>query len=932
MGSTGDQKSAETIPRALVEQSVWAALQSPFAQFADRTAISDQSGEVTFGELAAQVERIAAVIHAAVPEKKRAIALLLTQGTPFVAALLAVLRTGHHYVPLNPANPQEANRQILRDAEARLLLTDATLAAIAKSTGETICRIEKIDQSEERAPDRVPHPEICAGDLAGLFYTSGTTGQPKGVMQTQRNFLHGTHSFIRAMGIGPEDRLLLGYHGSTCASVKNIFAGLLTGAALCPWDISQDGAAAMAGWLNEQRITTLYIFRSAFGQCMQAVAPDAQFPQVRALMLSSEPVYDRDVTTWRRRFPAADLFINHLGSTEAGTYRRYGIDRAASVAPGILPLGYPVEDKEVLLCDDAGQKVGADEIGEIVVKSRYIALGYWKQEALSESVFSAPQEPDGARLFRTGDMGRMDADGCLHSLGRKDDQVKIRGRRVEVAAVEAALVALKHIDQAAVVARHFRNGQTQLMAFFVTAEDSLSANGLRRQLASILPAAEVPVSFERLQALPRLPNGKVDRKLLAAHEITPDATPFAGPRDRVEEKLTAVLRQLLQVDELGIDDSIFAHGADSLTAIEIAVAIEQAFGVELPTETLWSGAHSVAALAGRIRQADGRPRASHRPLARPASDGAPFSAPPTGFRPPRRLLVPADITTMALLPAALLIAKLVPEAHWRRAADLFGRLHSALKPWQCRALDQEVARQCDGLADPADGRAVLRGIHAGGFELWLRMLTSPAGWRTPLVLQGQEHVERGLNRGRGVLLWLSPVKFAGIVGHLAVHRAGYPVNLLSREEHGLSSSLFGQRFLNRFTYRGGDPAHAKRIVMIEDGRAAIETLRQLLRDNRVVAITAAALTDRPFRCRFLDSEIELASGPPRLALATGAALLPVFAHRHGKGFHVQVTQALAPEDGAEGTPVESLLQQFVQQLEGFVRQHPAELNHWASLQ
>ena len=262
---------------------MWSALQAPFDQFADRVAIQDRNETLTFSDLRARIEGIAALIHTVDLGKKRAIGLLLTQGAPFVAALLATLKTGHYYVPLNPANPVESNRQFLHDAEARLLLADANHAAVATKTGEAICQVVDIDWSDQLSVnDLLANAPTCetlaAGDLAGLFYTSGTTGQPKGVMQTQRNFLHGTHSFIRAMKIGPDDRLLLGYHGSTCAAVKNIFAGLLTGATLCPWNIAQDGSVAMADWLIQQRITVFYIFRSAFSQCMSVLPSDSDFP------------------------------------------------------------------------------------------------------------------------------------------------------------------------------------------------------------------------------------------------------------------------------------------------------------------------------------------------------------------------------------------------------------------------------------------------------------------------------------------------------------------------------------------------------------------------------------------------------------------------------------------------------------------------------
>jgi len=931
MNSTIDHKAAGTIPVALVEQSVWQALQEPFSRFADRVAISDQTGSLTFRELEARVERIAATIQAQGLGEKRAIALLLAHGAPFIAALLAVLKTGHYYVPLNPSNSVDANRQILRDAEACLILTDSENADVAKNTGESICHVVDIDRLDGSVSNMADSPNIRPGDLAGLFYTSGTTGKPKGAMQSQRNFLHSTHSFINSLEIRSDDRLAFGYHGSTSASIKNIFAGLLTGATLCPWNIATDGVSTMADWLNNQEITILYIFRSAFSQCMSAAAPDLRFPRIRKLMLSSEPVFDTDVAIWRERFPAAGVFINHLASTEAGTFRCYTIDRTAKVRPGILPLGYPVEDKEILLCDAHGKPVGPGEIGEIVVKSRYVALGYWKQPALSDTVFSTPNGPDGERLFHTGDLGRMDADGCLHSLGRKDDQVKIHGRRVEIANVEASLAALEHIDQAAVVARNDGNGQAQLVAFFVSAMASLSADSLRRQLAAVLPTAEVPAFFEHLPELPRLPNGKIDRKALAAHEIVPTATAYAGPRDAVEKRLTALLQRVLQIEQLGINDNMFEHGADSLTAVEIVAAIEREFGVDVPTETLWAGASSVDALVRLIRSDGDCPPSHAMPSAMSTRDAAPISARPSGYVHPSRFIAPNDIAKIALLAAALLIAKMVPESNWRQVSGLFGRLRGQFRRRQTRALGQEIARHCDGFTYSTDGRSVLRDIYAGRFEIWLRKLKSPAKWRTPVQLRGQNHIEQALSRGRGVILWLAPDHFTGVVGHQAIHQAGYAVNMLSRPEHGFSTSVFGKRFLNRLAHGGGDTAHVKHIIMIDDGQAAIETVRRLLREKRIVAILAAAYTDRPIRCRFLDREIALASGPPRLALATGAALLPVFAHRHADGYQVVVNPALEPGDSAKNTAIESLLAQFINQLENFVRQYPAESDDWLAL-
>ena len=434
---------------------------------------------------------------------KSPVALLLGHGRPFLVAMLATLKAGHFFVPLNPINPSAANRQILEDAGARLLLTDGRHGETAADCAAGHCPV--VDLTRNGASQGIggiaADSGTAAGDLAGLFYTSGTTGRPKGVMQSQRNFLHGTESFVRALGISASDRLLWGYHGSTCASVKNIFAGLLSGATLCPWDIGQEGTVAMAEWLSAERITVVYIFRSAFRQCMSTLAEERQFPDVRAVMLSSEPVFDSDLASCRARFPSAEILFNHLGSTEVGTYRRFAVDPAQPLAPGVLPLGHAVEDKEVLLWDENGAEVEPGEVGEIVVRSRYLALGYWRRPELNASLFSEPDGPGGPggpRLFRSGDMGYLDGTGCLHSLGRKDDQVKIRGRRVQVSNVEAAISGLAGVQQAAVVARQGHEGEILLAAHYVASDEQVTGDRLRREMAARLPKSEVPAVFQRL--------------------------------------------------------------------------------------------------------------------------------------------------------------------------------------------------------------------------------------------------------------------------------------------------------------------------------------------------------------------------------------------------------------------------------------------------
>jgi len=234
-------------PDADVESSVAACFAASAARFAERIAVSETAGPVTFAELHARAERVAAAVRAAGIGAGDRVAVLCEHGSPFLAAMLAVLKAGAAYVPLNPVNTDDANAQILHLADSRLLLCDGANRDHAEALVPAGCGVLDIDGPVPEEP--AASISVEPGDLAGIFFTSGTTGEPKGVVHSQRNMLHAARCFTNSLEISAGDRLLWGYHGSTCASVKNILAPLLCGATLCPWDMRRDGAGAMADWI-----------------------------------------------------------------------------------------------------------------------------------------------------------------------------------------------------------------------------------------------------------------------------------------------------------------------------------------------------------------------------------------------------------------------------------------------------------------------------------------------------------------------------------------------------------------------------------------------------------------------------------------------------------------------------------------------------------
>jgi hypothetical protein len=321
-----------------------------------------------------------------------------------------------------------------------------------------------------------------------------------------------------------------------------------------------------------------------------------------------------------------------MGTNESGHFRQFFVDKTSTISGQLVPVGYAVEGTEVVLLDEAGSPVGAGEPGEIAVRSRYLALGYWRRPDLTDAAFRSDPHGGDERLYLTGDQGRMLPDGCLFHLGRQDFQVKIGGNRVEIAEIETALLSLDGVKQAVVVAREAapspaapertlaapecaavssqENSEAQrgrvldsrLVAYIVPAvPGSLTVTGLRRALAETLPAFMVPSAMVFLEALPVTGIGKVDRRALPAPESTrPDLeAAYRAPRGPLEALLAGIWQQLLGIEPVGIDDSFFDLGGNSLIATRLLMHAREIFGVEAPLPRFFE-APTIAGLAALL--------------------------------------------------------------------------------------------------------------------------------------------------------------------------------------------------------------------------------------------------------------------------------------------------------------------------------------------
>jgi amino acid adenylation domain-containing protein len=580
-----------------IEQSIPSRFEQQVARDPGRIAVRTRVDELTYGELDAWADRIACALLEQLGEGQEPVGILLAQGAAAVAAILGVLKAGKFYVPLDPSFPATRLADTIEWVGARVVATDSTRASLARSVAGESGDVLVVDRLRDTEGGRPRSGLVGPDDIAYVFFTSGSTGAPKGVFDSHRNVLHNVGRYTNALAICADDRLTLLQSCAFSGSVSSLFCALLNGATIFPFDFAADGPIELGRLVRRERLTMYHSVPSIFRRVLTGTT---RFPDVRVVRLEGDRASNVDAELYRRHFGPECVLANGLGTTETGLCRQYLIDRSTKLEDGILPVGYPVADMDVEVVDEDGAPVGAGEQGEIAVRSRYLALGYWRRPDLTDVAFRTT--PDG-RTYRTGDLGRMRPDGCLEYLGRKDFQLKIRGHRVEVSDVESLLIAAEGVEDAAVTSRATENGEAELIAYVVGGRTArIDASALRAELGRTLPGHMLPTRFVELDALPVNDSGKVDRTRLPSPERVgrPPRRRRRRPRTPLERQLTDIWQEVLNVAPLGLDDSLLDLGGDSLARAVIVARIEDETGYRVPPDGLIEST-TVKQLAGVLR-------------------------------------------------------------------------------------------------------------------------------------------------------------------------------------------------------------------------------------------------------------------------------------------------------------------------------------------
>lgn len=585
-----------------IEQSISARFAEQVRLYPHHVAVTTRQYEWTYETLHRITNQIARVILDVEGGEAGRTALLFEHDAPMIAGILGALKAGKTYVPLDPAYPRERLAYILADAQASVILTNTKNQALARELSQTTCRLINIDELDltiSPADILLPVPPDA---LAYILYTSGSTGQPKGVVQNQRNVLHHIRNYTNNLHINSSDRLTLLSSYGFDAAVMDIFGALLNGAALYPLNIKEQSLSDLSRWLIEHKITIYHSTPAVYRYFFGSIPQNDSFPAVRLVVLGGEEVYPKDVALYKKQFGPDCILVNGLGPTESTVSFQYFINHQSQVSGHTVPVGYPVEDSHVLLLDEAGEETVV--YGEIAIKSPHVALGYWRRPDLTAAAFPAEDSGNGNRIYRTGDMGRLRPDGKLEFVGRKDFQVKIRGFRVELREIETVLASHPQVHDALVIARQDGLDGQQIVAYVVTPGNKvLDSSELRGFLKLKLPDYMIPAAFVILEAFPLTPNGKINRQALPTPDLFSQGRDrgFTAPRDALEAQLVKIWAAVLGHQEVSVKSNFFEIGGHSLLVVRVIAQIEKILGHSIPM-TAFFQAPTAEQLADVIRK------------------------------------------------------------------------------------------------------------------------------------------------------------------------------------------------------------------------------------------------------------------------------------------------------------------------------------------
>ena len=592
------------------ESSVDFRIQTAFAPVFEKqvaatpeaTAVVCGDERMSYRELNRRSNRLAHFLIAQGVEAESLVALLDERGIDFLTLMLGVFKAGGAYMPLDPRHPTARHAQLLAQSGSPLLLCGRALEkearAAASAMGEQAPRLFFLDDIlADSHEEHDPAPRARPDNLAYVIFTSGTTGVPKGAMIDQRGMLNHLYSKILVLGLGPSDVMLQDASQCFDISVWQFLAPLLVGGTTNVFkdEVAKDPARLYVE-LERHGLTVTEVVPSLLRALLQIVHADAgwqgKLSRLRAVVSNAETLPPEMLRDWATLYPRIPLY-NTYGATECSDdVSAVNLAAYASREQDRLPVGRAVGNMQVYALNRELQLAPIGVPGELYIGGVAVGRGYFNRPELTASVFIPDPfraEP-GARIYKTGDIGKYTLEGQLDFLGRLDDQVKVRGYRVELSEIEARIAEHEQVQQTVVLARGKEGADKQLVAYVVSAAPAAGLiDELKAKLRGQLPGYMVPGIFVVMETFPLNRNGKIDRKALPVptREQMRGSESFVAPRNELEEYLSTVWAEVLKVERVGIHDNFFDLGGHSLMATQVIARVRDRLQRELPLRSLF---------------------------------------------------------------------------------------------------------------------------------------------------------------------------------------------------------------------------------------------------------------------------------------------------------------------------------------------------------
>lgn len=615
--SIAPDRSFRTWSREDREGTIIQKFENIVRAFPDNIAIS-QEEDITYARLKTRVDAVASNIIQQLQAPGHVI-LFLDHGINAVTGILAALKCGCSYVPVDISAPAERLATLLGDIPYRIVLTSGKTYELVCGFRHLLAAEALILNIDDLAFIATTDKWAAAGnpgDLAYILFTSGSTGRPKGVMQTHANVLHHISTYSHRLGIGPDDKLSLVPYYYFDASVMDIFGALLNGATLYPYDIQEMGPGHMYDWISANRITIFHVVPTIFRHLVRYGGENAGPASVRLVVLGGEEVFTSDYLDFRKLFGSDTGFINGYGPTESTLTMQKILDHGNGDLYGYkVPLGLPVEDTEIFLRKPDGKIARIYEEGEIVYRSRYLALGYYNDTVLTDEKFKTDNEDGNYRLYFSGDIGKQLPNGEIVFCRRNDSQVKLNGVRIEPGEIEYHLLDLEEVMNAVVIP------EPDSLAAFVQLREGGKPDRMRitGHLKRKLPTYMVPGEINFIQAFPKTNTGKIDRNALRGMARTlqeNNTRNLQAPGNETEQKLVQIWQKALGLTIHSTDDDFFRLGGNSFKILELNYWIGREFSMRFDIKSLYTLTTiqtQAAAIIAHTENTAGRMSVQHAP-------------------------------------------------------------------------------------------------------------------------------------------------------------------------------------------------------------------------------------------------------------------------------------------------------------------------------